>query len=84
MKNKLKKEELEKVRQQQSAINEILAKIGYMESQKHGLLHELAEVNGEVENFKSELESEYGSITVDMETGEYKKIEEEKKELHSV
>jgi hypothetical protein len=39
------------------------------------LLHEVAGVNKEIEEFKVELEKEYGSVNINLETGEYSKIE---------
>ena len=58
----------------------MLNKIGYLESEKHGVLHELAVLNKEVEDFKAELEKEYGSINIDLIDGSYTKLEKEEKE----
>ena len=49
---KVKEEELKTIKDQQEKINSILHQLGYLESQKHGLLHELAGVNQDVEEFK--------------------------------
>ena len=46
--NKITTEELDKIKSQQDTLNKILNQIGVLESQKHGLLHELASVNKEV------------------------------------
>lgn len=84
--NKIKEEQLETIKDQQSRISKILNEVGYLESAKHGLLHELAGVNKEVEDFKAELEKEYGSITIDLEKGTYteteKTVEEEPAVAH--
>ena len=74
---KIKEEELKTIQEQQEKINSILHQLGYLESQKHGLLHELAGVNQDVEEFKSKLEEEYGAININLEDGTYKEIEEE-------
>lgn len=74
---KIKKEELKTIQEHQNKTNNILHQLGYLESQKHGLLHELAGVNQDVEEFKNSLEKEYGAINIDIETGTYTKIEEE-------
>ena len=50
---KVKEEELKTIKDQQEKINSILHQLGYLESQKHGLLHELAGVNQDVEKFKN-------------------------------
>ena len=64
--NKITTEELDKIKSQQDTLNKILNQIGVLESQKHGLLHELAAVNKEVEDFKVELEKIYGSVNINV------------------
>jgi len=76
MENKITDEQLETIKQHQNKTNSILNQVGYLESQKHGLLHELASVNQDIEEFKNSLEKEYGAINIDIETGTYTKIEE--------
>jgi hypothetical protein len=77
MENKITEEQLETIKEHQNKTNNILHQLGYLESQKHGLLHELAGVNQDVEEFKNSLEKQYGAINIDIETGTYTKIEEE-------
>ena len=45
------------------------------ENQKHVLLHEYAGLEQDMEAYKKELEKEYGAISIDLETGVYKEIE---------
>ena len=78
---KVKEEELKTIKDQQEKINSILHQLGYLESQKHGLLHELAGVNQDVEEFKSKLEEEYGAININLEDGTYIEIKEEEEEV---
>jgi hypothetical protein len=78
---KVKEEELKTIKDQQEKINSILHQLGYLESQKHGLLHELAGVNQDVEEFKSKLEEEYGAININLEDGTYTEIKEEEEEV---
>ena len=73
----IKKDQLEKIVAQQKDLNVLLTNIGVLEKQKHSLLHQVAEVNKEVEDFKSELESEYGAININLEDGSYTEIEKE-------
>ena len=77
---KVKEEELKTIKDQQEKINSILHQLGYLESQKHGLLHELAGVNQDVEEFKSKLEKKYGAININLEDGTYTEIKEEEEE----
>ena len=75
--SKITDEQLEKLHKQQTALNSLLNKIGITEANKHSLLHEMAGVNKEIEEFKVELEKEYGSININLETGEYSEIEKD-------
>ena len=82
--NKISEEHLSTIQEQQTKLNNLLNKIGFVEAQKHGFLHELAEINKTVEDFKLQLESEYGQININVETGEYEKIEKEESDLKVV
>ena len=74
---KIKEEELLLIQEQQKQLNELVHNIGMLESQKHGLLHEIAGVNKEVEDYKEVLEAEYGAINIDLEDGTYTEIKED-------
>ena len=77
---KITEEQLEKVKEQNQKLENVVVEIGVLESRKHGLLHQVAEVNKVLEEYKSELEKEYGKISVDLATGEYTEIKEEETE----
>jgi len=74
---KIKKEQLENIVRQNEQLQDIVSRIGVLETQKHALLHEVSQVNKVLEEYKSELESEYGKISIDLATGEYETIEED-------
>ena len=76
IKNVISEEQLEKINSKQTLLNEIIHRIGLIETEKHSLLHRVAEVNKEVEEIKLELEQEYGKVSIDLKTGEYSPIEE--------
>jgi len=81
MKSKVKKitkEQLKKIVSGQKDLQALLTNIGVIESQKHGYLHQLAEVNKSVEEFKKEIEAEYGPININLEDGSYTEIKKEK------
>jgi predicted nucleic acid-binding Zn-ribbon protein len=75
---KITAEQLETLVKSQRELNEVLVNIGIVESQKHSLLHQLAEVNKSLEEFKGELQAEYGSININLEDGSYTQAEENK------
>jgi hypothetical protein len=72
---KIKKEELKTIQEQQTKLNELVHNIGLLESQKHGLLHDIAKANKEIEDYKEILEKEYGAINISLEDGTYTKID---------
>lgn len=80
VKNYIKAEQLEKIRGQQKDLNSLLTNIGLLESQKHGLLHQIADTNRSVEEFKVELQKEYGDININVEDGSYSFLEQKPQE----
>ena len=74
---KITEEQLKKVSTQNKELEDTVIEIGILESKKHALLHKVAEVNKVLEEYKQELEQEYGKISIDLKTGEYTEIAEE-------
>ena len=74
---KIKQEELEKVVSIKKDLDGLVSEIGVVETQKHALLHKVAEVNESLAKEKKLLEDAYGKISIDLETGEYTEITEE-------
>ena len=74
---KIKEEELKTIQEQQTKLNELVHNIGLLESQKHGLLHEIAGANKDIEEYKTVLEKEYGAININVEDGTYTEIKED-------
>lgn len=72
---KITKKELEIVKEHQGKLNEYFNRLGILEAQKHAMLHDFATTNKEVEEYKKVLEEKYGSININLESGEYTKIE---------
>jgi len=80
---KIKEEQLKTIQDQQKELNNLFTEIGYIETQKHNMLHRISTISQTVDEFKKELENEYGSVNINVNTGEYTEIEkkEEKTEL---
>jgi hypothetical protein len=72
---KIKKEQLETIVSQQKNLGSLLTNLGVLEAQKHSMLHQVADLNKEIEDFKDVLESEYGAVNINLEDGSYEKIE---------
>tara|TARA_R110001592_G_scaffold5556_3_gene30694 strand:- start:1004 stop:1267 length:264 start_codon:yes stop_codon:yes gene_type:complete len=75
--NKLTEEELKSIQDQQGKLNTILQEIGVLETKKHAFLHDIANTNEDINEFKKSLEEKYGSITIDLADGSFKSIEKE-------
>jgi hypothetical protein len=73
-------EQLTRIVDQQKDLQTLLTNIGVLESQKHGFLHQLGEVNKAIEEFKGELEAEYGAININLEDGSYTEMEKSTEE----
>jgi len=78
--NKITKEQLKTIVDQQKEMNVLLNNIGLLESQKHSYLHQIADVNKKVEEFKLVLQKEYGDININIQDGTYTFIEKAKLE----
>ena len=74
---KIKEEELLLIQEQQKQLNELVSNIGLLESQKLGLLHDIAGANKDIEDYKEVLETEYGPIEINLEDVTYTKIDVE-------
>jgi|TARA_R110000803_G_scaffold82154_1_gene148231 hypothetical protein len=78
--NKITDEQLEAIKKHQQDLNKSITNIGFVETQKHSLLHEYAGLVEDIEKYKKELEDIYGAINVNIEDGTYTEIETEEKE----
>tara|TARA_R100001510_G_scaffold31261_1_gene27895 strand:- start:1930 stop:2175 length:246 start_codon:yes stop_codon:yes gene_type:complete len=76
--NKIEENELSKVVEQQEKLNNMLIKMGVLETQKHSLLHQVATINKEIDETKKDLEGKYGQVNINLEDGTYTEIEKEK------
>ena len=74
---KITNEQLKQIVTQQEELNALINQIGTLEANKHSLLHSIAGVNEKIEASKKALEEEYGSVSIDLKTGEYTIIEKE-------
>jgi len=83
---KIKEEELQKIKGQQEKLDALVKEIGILTTQQHALCHEVGILNQTIQSTKQELEKDYGSINIDLSTGEYTEIEteEQKPELSKV
>ena len=72
---KIKEEQLSKITKQIEVLNNVTREIGLLETNKHQLLHNIAEINKDMNDFKNELEKEYGAVNINLEDGSYTNIE---------
>ena len=75
--NRIEDKELEQIREQQTKLAQIKQDLGTLEVRKHEVMQVFLNVNKEVEETKSELESKYGRVNINLDDGTYSEIEEE-------
>jgi|TARA_B100001559_G_C16478288_1_gene612467 hypothetical protein len=77
VKQMITEDQLKKIQDFQKDLNKLLNEVGFLEAQKTSVLSKFHEVNKETEDFKKELEKEYGSININLEDGSFTPIEKE-------
>ena len=81
MSEKITEEQLKSIQDLVGQINNGQLQIGQLETQKHTLLHQIAEVQKGLKDFQDELEKEYGKVNVKIQDGTITPIEEEKEDV---
>jgi len=76
--NKITQEQLEELQKGVSEINQIALQIGNLELQKHSLLHQGVEKQQDLGKFQNKLQEKYGPVSINIQDGSYKLIENEK------
>jgi hypothetical protein len=69
---KITKKELKELNDFISEIRSRQLSLGGIEVQKHQLLHEVAIHQGNLTEYQKKLESKYGNVTINTDTGEIK------------
>ena len=77
----LKKDELESVRKAVGAANSLTTQLGQLELQKAHLLSQALTANAQVQEEQKLLEETYGSVSINLETGEITETVEEAVEV---
>lgn len=77
MSEKITEEQLKSIQDLVGQINNGQLQIGQLETQKHALLHQIAEVQKILKDNQDELEKEYGKVNVNIQDGTITPIEEE-------
>ena len=74
--NKVSKTELKNIKEAQEALDSAIRSVGALEYKKSVVLKSMHEAADKVENLKGKLEKKYGSVNIDLETGNMTKIEQ--------
>ena len=77
MENKVNEEELKLAVKHQEDLQKAILDIGVIETRKHAILHKVAEINLEIEEFKKVLEDKYGHVNISLEDGTYTDVKDE-------
>jgi|TARA_R110000787_G_scaffold273809_1_gene381632 hypothetical protein len=83
MSDKITEEQLKSIQDLVGQINNGQLQIGQLETQKHALLHQIAEVQKMLKDNQDKLEKEYGKVNVNIQDGTITPIEEEEKDVEA-
>jgi hypothetical protein len=75
--NKITQEQLEELQGYVGKLNNVATQIGNLELQKHQLNHIATETQTDLNKFQVKLEEKYGKVSINIQDGTYKPIEEE-------
>jgi|TARA_B110000003_G_C16571860_1_gene504620 hypothetical protein len=78
-KQMISEEQLKTIQELTAKQNEVVIQLGSFEIQKINFLEQFKANNTLIEDFKSELEKEFGKVQVDLKTGEISEIPEDDK-----
>tara|TARA_Y100000310_G_C20539556_1_gene742525 strand:- start:851 stop:1123 length:273 start_codon:yes stop_codon:yes gene_type:complete len=73
--SKITDEQLSTIKEQQEKLLQVQSELGYLECYKHTILHKVAGMNKEIEDYKVVLEGQYGSVNINLEDGTYTPID---------
>ena len=74
---KITEDQLKRVQSVISDMNRFQMEIGSIETRKHNLLHNIAQLNDSLTLLKGEFEKDYNTTDINIETGEYTEMEQE-------
>jgi len=74
---KIKKEELEAVREALTNFNRAKTQLGELEYQKSQLVSQVMQLEADLKLQQKSLEENYGSVTINLENGEYEEAVQE-------
>jgi len=83
MSDKITEEQLKSIQDLVGQINNGQLQIGQLETQKHALLHQIAEVQKMLKDNQDKLEKEYGKVNVNIQDGTITPIEEEEEDVEA-
>lgn len=74
---KITDEQLKDLQEKVGAIQNLQSQIGGIEAQKHVALHQLLQVQDDLQKLQVTLQDEYGKINVNIQDGTYEEVVEE-------
>lgn len=77
MENKIKDEQLTKLQGLVNQINQLQMELGQVESRKYDIVGSIPMVRKELNEFQNELEEEYGKVSINIQDGTIKEVEDE-------
>lgn len=73
---KITEEQLKSLQEVVGKINKSQTDLGGIEIQKHEVLHQVGQLQVEMQEIQKELEDQYGKVSINIQDGEISEIEE--------
>ena len=74
---KITDEQLKELQGHVSTINNAQLQLGQLESQKHGIVNAIPQLQVKLKEFQEKLEEEYGKVSINIQDGTIQEIPEE-------
>ena len=74
---KITDEQLAELQGQVNRINAAQLQLGQLESQKHGVVHAIPQLQKQLREFQDKMEEEYGKVSINIQDGTIQEIPEE-------
>ena len=74
---KITDEQLTELQGHVNRINSAQLQLGQLESQKHGVVHAIPQLQKQLKDFQDKMEEEYGKVSINIQDGTIQEIPEE-------
>ena len=80
---KLTDEQLTELQRHVNRINAAQLQLGQLESQKHGVVHAIPQLQKQLKDFQDKMEEEYGKVSINIQDGTMQEIHEAEEQANT-